>query len=141
MLFVGLGGTGCRIGAELERRLRDELCGPDGTALRERMPGEQMLPYELPGCLQFVYADLAEDEFRHVENRAVPDRGHLPAAERTYTMVRELVPPYDTYPEVARRTSQGSARWPKAPDNCRRSAGPRSSRRSGLASRPPAPRC
>jgi Tubulin like len=102
MLFVGLGGTGCRIGAELERKLREELCGPDGIALRERLPGVNMLPYELPGCLQFVYADLAEDEFGHIENRVVPDRSHLPAAERTYTMVRELVPPYDTYPEVAR---------------------------------------
>jgi hypothetical protein len=102
MLFVGLGGTGCRIGAELERKLREELCGPDGTALRDRMPGETMLPYQLPGCLQFVYADLAEDEFGHIENRVVPDHSHLPAAERTYTMVRELVPPYDTYPEVAR---------------------------------------
>ena len=102
MMFVGLGGTGCRIGAELERKLREELCGPDGTRLRDLMPGEQMLPYQLPGCLQFLYADLAEDEFGHIENRAVPDRGHLPAAERTYTMVRELVPPYDTYPEVAR---------------------------------------
>ncbi|WP_033400629.1 tubulin-like doman-containing protein [Actinokineospora enzanensis] len=102
MLFVGLGGTGCRIGAELERRLREELCGPDGAALRDRMPGESMLPYQLPGCLQFVYADLAEDEFGHVESRVVPDRAYLPAAERTYTMVRELVPPYDTYPEVAR---------------------------------------
>jgi hypothetical protein len=102
MLFVGLGGTGCRIGAELERKLREELCGPDGNALRDRMPGEQMAAYQLPGCLQFVYADLAEDEFGHIENRVVPDRSHLPAAEQTYTMVRELVPPYDTYPEVAR---------------------------------------
>ncbi|GLZ39074.1 tubulin-like doman-containing protein [Actinokineospora sp. NBRC 105648] len=109
MLFVGLGGTGCRIGAELERRLREELCGPDGGALRERMPGEQMLDYQLPGCLQFVYADLAEDEFSHVESRVVNDRAHLPAAERTYTMVRELVPPYDTYPEVARSLRLSSA--------------------------------
>jgi hypothetical protein len=66
------------------------------------MQGQSFLPYQLPGCLQFVYADLAEDEFGHVENRVVPDRVHLPAAERTYRMVRELVPPYDTYPEVAR---------------------------------------
>jgi tubulin-like protein len=102
MLFVGLGGTGCRIGAELERRLREELCGPDGTALQDLMPGEQMLPYQLPGCTQFVYADLAEDEFGKIESRAVPDRSHLPAAENTYTMVRELVPAHDTYPEVAR---------------------------------------
>ena len=102
MMFVGLGGTGCRIGAELERRLREELCGPDGTALQDLMQGQGFLPYQLPGCLQFVYADLAEDEFDYVESRVVPDPIHLPAAERTMRMVRELVPPYDSYPEVAR---------------------------------------
>ncbi|MCS7477480.1 tubulin-like doman-containing protein [Umezawaea endophytica] len=102
MMFVGLGGTGCRVGAELERRFRAELCGPDGTALQSAMPGQNFLPYQLPKCLQFVYADLAEDEFGHVESRAVPDRSHLPAAQRTMRMVRGLVPPHDTYPEVAR---------------------------------------
>lgn len=102
MMFVGLGGTGCRVGAELERRFRAELCGPDGTALRTAMPGQNFLPYQLPGCLQFVYADLADDEFGHVESRSVPDRSHLPAAQRTQRMVRGLVPSHDTFPEVAR---------------------------------------
>ena len=46
MLFVGLGGTGGRIGAELERGLRRELCGPDGTNLvaagrRGPVPGQR----------------------------------------------------------------------------------------------------
>jgi hypothetical protein len=27
VIFVGLGGTGCVIGVELERRLRENLCG------------------------------------------------------------------------------------------------------------------
>ena len=34
VMFVGLGGTGCDIGAELERRLREEICGPDGNDFR-----------------------------------------------------------------------------------------------------------
>ncbi|MDT7786168.1 MAG: hypothetical protein QOF58_4587 [Pseudonocardiales bacterium] len=102
MLYVGLGGTGCRVGAELERRLREELCGPDGSELRHRMQGKNFLPYQLPSCLQFVYADLSEDEFGALERRVVPDPEYLPAAERTMHLVRELVPHHDTYPEVAR---------------------------------------
>ncbi|TQM84465.1 tubulin-like protein [Saccharothrix saharensis] len=102
MMFVGLGGTGCRVGAELERRLRDELCGPDGTALLNVMQGKNFQPYQLPSCLQFVYADLSEDEFANLEQRVVPDPSNLPAAERTMHLVRDLVPQYDTFPEVAR---------------------------------------
>ncbi|GGU79752.1 tubulin-like doman-containing protein [Lentzea flava] len=102
MLYVGLGGTGCRVGAELERRLREELCGPDGTDLQRMMQGKNFLPYQLPSCLQFVYADLSEDEFGALERRVVPDPAYLPAAERTMHLVRELVPHHDTYPEVAR---------------------------------------
>ncbi|EMD25310.1 tubulin-like doman-containing protein [Amycolatopsis azurea] len=102
MMFVGLGGTGCRVGAELERRLREELCGPDGAALQEVMQGKNFLPYQLPSCLQFVYADLSEDEFGGLERRVVPDPEHLAAAERTMHLVRDLIPEHDTYPEVAR---------------------------------------
>jgi tubulin-like protein len=58
MLFVGLGGTGCKVGAELERRLREELCGPDGTRLLADPGFQNYLPYQLPSCLQFVYSDL-----------------------------------------------------------------------------------
>jgi hypothetical protein len=111
MLFVGLGGTGCRIGAELERRLREELCGPDGTALQDVMQGKNFLPFQLPSCLQFVYADLSEDEFGNLERRVVPDPEHLQAAERTMHLVRDLVPQYDTYPEVARSLRLSSSRY------------------------------
>ncbi|WP_433261844.1 tubulin-like doman-containing protein [Actinosynnema sp. CS-041913] len=111
VLFVGLGGTGCLIGAELERRLRSELCGPDGTNLQELLSGENTLPYQLPSCLQFVYADLSEDEFTRLQRRVVPGEEHLPAAERTMHLVKDLVPRQDTYPEVARslRLNAGGA--------------------------------
>ncbi|MEV0678900.1 tubulin-like doman-containing protein [Actinosynnema sp. NPDC050436] len=112
MMFVGLGGTGCRIGAELERRFREELCGPDGTELQQRMQGKNFMPYQLPSCLQFVYADLSEDEFGLLERRVVPDaEQHLQAAERTMHLVRDLVPHHDTYPEVARSLRLGASRY------------------------------
>jgi Tubulin like len=102
MLFVGLGGTGCLVGAELERRLREELCGPDGLRLQGLMQGMNFLPYQLPKCTQFIYADLNADEFIRLDQRVVPDRAYLPAAERTMYRVTDLIPPQDTYPELAR---------------------------------------
>src|SRR5262249_4665024 len=83
MLYVGLGGTGCLIGAELERRLREELCGPDGTDLQGVRAGKNLLPYQLPSCLQFVYADLNEAELNRLRRRAVPTEEHVAAAART----------------------------------------------------------
>ena len=62
VMFVGLGGTGCAIGAELERRMREEICGPDGLDFRKLRNREDMLPFQLPSCIQFVYADLNEAE-------------------------------------------------------------------------------
>ena len=115
MLFVGLGGTGCLIGAEFERRLRTELCGPDGTDLQDSMTGLNFLPYQLPSCLQFVYADLNEAELARMHGRVVPAEEHIPAATRTATLVGDLIPRHDTYPEVARslRTNEGelTASW------------------------------
>src|ERR1700736_2017900 len=102
MLFVGLGGTGCQIGAELERRLRDELCGPDGTDLQRVLLGSNMLPFQLPPFLQFIYADLNEAELQRAKRRVVPTEEHLVAASHTDNFVHKLVPRYRTYPEVAR---------------------------------------
>ncbi|MFF6778802.1 tubulin-like doman-containing protein [Streptomyces sp. NPDC012637] len=99
MLFVGLGGTGGRIGSELERSLRRELCGPDGTEL---VDGGRRLPFQLPDCLQFVYADFSEAELtRQPQFRA---KGAESAAfARTSRMVRDLLPTdYDSSPEVTR---------------------------------------
>ncbi|WP_306366109.1 tubulin-like doman-containing protein [Nocardiopsis sp. CC223A] len=110
LLHVGLGGTGCRVGAELERRMREELCGPDGTEFQQLRPGADLLPYQLPACTQFVYADVNRSELDGLPELVVPGRQHLPAVERTAHYVRDLVPEVHTYPEAARslRLSAGS---------------------------------
>ncbi|MBE8516434.1 hypothetical protein ILP97_02705 [Amycolatopsis sp. H6(2020)] len=92
MLFVGLGGTGCKVGAELEKRLREELCGPDGTRLLGAMHNPNFLPYQLPSCLQFVYADLSSNELQRVRREVVPGREHDEAAQKTMHLITDLVP-------------------------------------------------
>ena len=84
VLFVGLGGTGCDIGAELERRLREEICGPDGIDFRKHRGKDDMLPYQLPSCIQFVYADMNQAELDRLPRRVVPGPEHVPggAADR-----------------------------------------------------------
>lgn len=83
MLFTGMGGTGCRIGAELERRLRTELSGSVEVKLRQRA----QIAGWLPSCLQFVYADLSGEELDRIgsagsSGSAVPEISHrlYPAA-------------------------------------------------------------
>jgi len=101
MMFVGLGGTGCMVGTELERRLREEFCGPDGRALTTRLSGQGYLPYQLPACTQFVYADLNETELGRLRSLVVPSREHEVAASRTQRVTRDLVPRFNTYQRVA----------------------------------------
>ncbi|MDQ1035666.1 hypothetical protein QFZ75_002082 [Streptomyces sp. V3I8] len=97
MLFVGLGGTGGLVGAELERRLRAELCGPDGTALTGN---GGRLPYELPGCLQFVYADYSEAELARLPHLSA-DTARRQAYSRTSRATHDLLPAdFDSSPEV-----------------------------------------
>ncbi|MFJ8691572.1 tubulin-like doman-containing protein [Streptomyces roseolilacinus] len=88
MLFVGLGGTGGRIGSELERSLRRELCGPDGTRL---VDDGRRAPYQLPDCLQFVYADFSEGELQRQPQFSA--KGAEGAAyARTSHIVHDLLP-------------------------------------------------
>ncbi|WP_330347540.1 tubulin-like doman-containing protein [Streptomyces sp. NBC_00582] len=99
MLFVGLGGTGGLIGAELERRLRAELCGPDGTALTG---SGGRLPYELPSCLQFVYADYSESELARLPHLSA-DASLRQAYARTARATHDLLPAdFESSPEVTR---------------------------------------
>ncbi|CAL9572968.1 tubulin-like doman-containing protein [Streptomyces sp. enrichment culture] len=86
MLFVGLGGTGGKIGAELERSLRRELCGPDGTRL---VDGGRRAPYQLPDCLQFVYADFSEGD---AQARLGAPGVEGAAYARTARVVNDLLP-------------------------------------------------
>ncbi|MDX3453936.1 tubulin-like doman-containing protein [Streptomyces sp. ME02-8801-2C] len=99
MLFVGLGGTGGLVGAELERRLRAELCGPDGSALSNRLSGNA--PYQLPDCLQFVYADYSESDLMRLPQFNV-DPSLRAAYSRTSRATHDLLPNFDSSPEVTK---------------------------------------
>jgi hypothetical protein len=103
VLFVGLGGTGCDIGAELERRLREEICGPDGHDFRKNLGKDSMLAYQLPSCIQFVYADMNQAELDRLPHRVVPGDEHIPASALTAQYVTGLVPDVVSYPELALR--------------------------------------
>ncbi|MFJ6611350.1 tubulin-like doman-containing protein [Streptomyces sp. NPDC091289] len=96
MLFVGLGGTGGLVGAELERKLRVDLCGPDGTAL-QHIGG--LAPYQLPDCLQFVYADFSEPDLQRLPQFNV-DSSLRAAYARTSRATHNLLPNFDSSPEV-----------------------------------------
>ncbi|MDC0772392.1 tubulin-like doman-containing protein [Streptomyces sp. HD] len=98
MLFVGLGGTGGLVGAELERRLRAELCGPDGMAL-SRQNGRA--PFQLPTCLQFVYADYSESDLQRLPQFNV-DPSLRAAYSRTSRATHNLLPNFDASPEVTK---------------------------------------
>ncbi|MFG3113375.1 tubulin-like doman-containing protein [Streptomyces sp. NPDC048197] len=98
MLFVGLGGTGGLVGAELERRLRAELCGPDGVAL-SHLSGHA--PYQLPDCLQFVYADYSETDLQRLPQFNV-DPSLRAAYARTSRATHNLLPNFDSSPEVTK---------------------------------------
>jgi hypothetical protein len=103
VLFVGLGGTGCDIGAELERRLREEICGPDGQDFRKLRGNDSMLPYQLPSCIQFVYADMNQAELDRLPHRVVPAAEYEPAVRLTAHYVNGLVPDVVSYPDLAMR--------------------------------------
>jgi hypothetical protein len=103
VLFVGLGGTGCDIGAELERRLREEICGADGHDFRKKRGKAAMLPYQLPACIQFVYADMNQAELDRLPRRVVPGPEHIPASRLTAHYVSGLVPNVVSYPDLAMR--------------------------------------
>ncbi|MFI1355214.1 tubulin-like doman-containing protein [Streptomyces sp. NPDC020898] len=99
MLFVGLGGTGGLVGAELERRLRADLCGPDGVSLQGRLSGHA--PYQLPDCLQFVYADYSESDLQRLPQFTV-DPSLRAAYSRTSRATHDLLPNFDSSPEVTK---------------------------------------
>lgn len=110
-LYVGLGGTGAEIGAKFEQRLRAELCGPDGRNLlrgdhRDAYPGFE--PYQLPDFVKFVYADFDQSTLNWLtEAPAVSER----VLHKSAVYLRNLSPPVESYPEVARRLRAGSPEY------------------------------
>jgi hypothetical protein len=98
LLFIGIGGTGGKIGLELQQRLRDEVRGPDGTR-RFRTGGDGgHLPYELPSCFQFVYVDIDDNDLQRLKDQ-VPD--HPEAVVRNMHIASKLLPSHRSFAEVA----------------------------------------
>jgi hypothetical protein len=62
-----------------------------------------MLPYQLPSCIQFVYADMNQAELDRLPHRVVPGPEHEPAARLNGHYVAGLVPDVVSYPELAMR--------------------------------------
>jgi hypothetical protein len=124
-LYVGLGGTGLQIGAQLERALRTELAGPDGRALiTDPAFTAPLAPFELPRFVQFVYGDLDDGGARELlaagsdgSKFAFP-RDHSSYADiagglrtSSYPMVEDWLPPVLNEPEVA-PLQHGSGQYP-----------------------------
>lgn len=100
-MFIGLGGTGGKVGTELERWLRRNLRGADGESPVGRETSKY-LAYELPACFQFVYADLDEQEAHELRRQAAPPTGdYSRAVAKTSHLATNLVPVQRSYPEVA----------------------------------------
>ena len=97
LLFIGIGGTGGKIGLDLQRRLRDEVRGPDGTRRFGTVDGGH-LPYELPSCFQFVYVDIDDNDLQRLKDQ-VPD--HRQAVVRNMHIASKLLPSHRSFAEVA----------------------------------------
>ena len=62
-IYVGVGGSGQTIGRQLEKILRDQICGPNGN--KARLNGgvlPELRAFELPRFMQTVYIDFAESD-------------------------------------------------------------------------------
>ena len=97
LLFVGIGGTGGRIGLELQQRLRQEVRGPDGN-WKFGAPNAGHLDYELPSCFQFINLDIDDADLQRLRDQ-VPS--HQRAVARTMRTATKLLPTLPSYTEVA----------------------------------------
>jgi hypothetical protein len=88
-MYVGIGGSGLKIGKAFERLLRDEVCGPDGRRLiRRGGTFANLQPRQLPDFIQSLYLDFSEQDLVSLQNDLLP---HAPeAALRTATFVKAL---------------------------------------------------
>jgi hypothetical protein len=97
ILVIGLGGTGGKFGEELERRLRQEICGPDGKAWIDRTKFDRK-PFQLPSCLQFIYVDIDQDDLIRL---AEPPAEFKVAYSATRHTMSDLLPALDSYGKVS----------------------------------------
>ena len=67
-MFIGLGGTGLKVGKELEQLLRRQICGADGLELTRQGKFADYKKNQLPPFYQSVYIDFSQDEMKGLEN-------------------------------------------------------------------------
>ena len=61
-MYIGLGGTGLKVGTELEQLLRRQICGADGQQLRGKGKFSSYQRDQLPTFFQSVYIDYSQQE-------------------------------------------------------------------------------
>ena len=61
-MYIGLGGTGLKVGTELEQLLRRQICGADGNQLRGKGKFSNYKRDQLPTFFQSVYVDYSQQE-------------------------------------------------------------------------------
>jgi hypothetical protein len=88
-VYVGIGGSGLKIGKAFERLLREEMCGPDGRALIRRGGTFSGLePRQLPDFIQTLYLDFSEQDLVSLQNDLLPQAPEV--ALRTATFIKAL---------------------------------------------------
>ena len=61
-MYIGLGGTGLKVGEELEQLLRRQICGADGNKIRGKGKFSSYKRNQLPTFFQSVYIDYSQQE-------------------------------------------------------------------------------
>lgn len=61
-MYIGLGGTGLKVGTELEQLLRRQICGADGRQLQGKGKFSSYKRDQLPTFFQSVYIDYSQQE-------------------------------------------------------------------------------
>ena len=67
-MYIGLGGTGLKVGTELEQLLRRQICGADGLALKGKGKFSGYKRDQLPTFFQSVYIDYSQQEMAGVRD-------------------------------------------------------------------------
>jgi hypothetical protein len=79
------------------------------------------LPYQLPACVQFLYADLSQQQLDRMARRVVPGSAYIPAALQTAHYSHYLAPRVEISTYLSRnlrlRIPQELIRWLPSADN------------------------
>jgi len=87
-MYIGLGGTGLKVGTELEQLLRRQICGADGNELIGKGKFSSYKRNQLPTYFQSVYIDYSQQEMAGL--RAFLRKLDPTAIDRTASFVATL---------------------------------------------------